>query len=128
MTNWKDSLYEDEAALLGHSELTDLLIYRIAWNRKMALQFDRRLKELGHGLKDHPLTTKEAAWAEKQVADLVNSPKYAEDERSRAECRARGGCTWGPVQADKPGQPSVQCEHCRVWMTAYQLPLKTGRD
>lgn len=127
MTNerrpWTDDLRPDEIALLGHSVLTDRLIYRVAYNRHMAEHFWKLVEkhELG------PLSSgRAAAPTPEEIAEVtehLNHPQIAEDARLYAECRDRGGCEWGPVE-NLPGHgASVRCGHCRCSMGAEQLPL-----
>jgi hypothetical protein len=124
MSNWKDSLQEDEVALLGHSPLTDLLIYRIAYNRKMAIQFSDRLKKTGGWYKSEQLTDRDRELANQCVRELEADPEYIESTKRRAECHARGGCSWGSIQAESDRIPYVECSNCHSSITAYQLPLQ----
>lgn len=120
--NFKDNLLEDEVTLLGHSELTDRLLFRIAWNRKMATRFHKYLKEMGWSAGRAPTAEEMPAireWVEQHFA----SPEHVESEKRRAECQERGGHAWGPVQLDAR-EPLVRCPHCQSSMPAHQLPLE----
>ena len=113
---WTDHLYEDETALLGHSELTDKLIYRIAHERRLVV----RLAKHRPALKTAPPTPEELAWAAERLA----TPEHVESRRLMEACHERGGHTWGPVQiVGDRWFPFVICSHCRCSMTADQLPL-----
>ena len=123
MPDWTDDLFEDEAALLGYSELTDRLIFRVAYNRKMASRCAARLKEAGLWLQPGTLTPEEMVKVREHFDALQAAPKHVEDERLAAECRERGGHVFGPVQIEGSRPPFVRCGHCRSSMTEYQLPL-----
>lgn len=121
--DWTDDLLDDEVALIGHSELTDRLLFRVAYNRKMATQFSARLKETGNWLADRGDPTEAELMEAKALFDQREAdPDLVRWKELRDRCRAAGVCAWGPLDLSGP-RPVVRCTVCSVTQAGHYLPL-----
>lgn len=107
---WIDSLKPDEAPLLGRDPNTDILLFRLAHERKAAESFWSQLQRLKPPQRFVP-TAKDLEWA------ASVSERCVPGDKLRKECSERGGCAWGPITVDD-SEPMRKCPHCGSGMYA----------